>query len=75
MSPTNTVQDLTEALNKAQGQLEAAELELHRVHRFLDEWGLPRELADDHTGHVTELSLIGRLELIAEDAEDDEEED
>lgn len=75
MSPSSTVQDLTEALNKTQGQLQAMELEMQRAHRMLDDWGLPREFPDSHTGHVSELSLVGRLELIPVEEEDEEDEE
>ncbi|MDF1836942.1 MAG: hypothetical protein P1V35_03655 [Planctomycetota bacterium] len=68
-SPT-AIQDLTDALAKTQGQLAAVDLELQRAHRLLDDWGLPRELPDPDTGHVEELSLTGRLELIPEDEEE-----
>ncbi len=70
MTPPTAHQDLTDALSKIQGQLAAADLELQRAHRLLDDWGLPRELPDENTGHVVELSLAGRLELIPEDEED-----
>ena len=75
MSPPSQIKDLTSALTKTQGQLEAVELELFRVHRMLDEWGLPREIPDEHTGHAIELSLIGRLELIADGDDEEDEED
>jgi hypothetical protein len=70
MTPPTSIQDLTDALNKAHGQLEAIDLELQRAHRMLDDWGLPREAPDPNTGHPTELSLAGRLELIPEEDED-----
>ncbi|MCA9001278.1 MAG: hypothetical protein KDB61_05105 [Planctomycetes bacterium] len=73
MPPTHELQQLQDALAKTQGQLAAVELELQRAHRLLDEWELPREMPDSRTGHVIELSLASRLELIPEGDSDEEE--
>jgi len=70
MTPPTAHQELTEALAKSEGQYAAVDLELQRAHRLLDDWGLPREMPDPNTGHVNELSLTGRLELIPDDDED-----
>jgi len=56
-----------ERMQKIERELESAELELERAHRLLDTWGVPREVRDEETGDVTELSLSGRLESLPED--------
>ncbi|MFT7677477.1 MAG: hypothetical protein ACI8QC_001455 [Planctomycetota bacterium] len=54
-------------LARAQGKLEAAELELERAHHLLDTWDVPRELPDPDGGRPVELSLAGRLELLSDE--------
>ena len=52
-----------------QGKYEALELEFERAHRTLDSWGVPREVPDPEGGRPLELSLTGRLDLLAGEPE------
>lgn len=56
----------------AEGRAQAAELELERAHRLLDEYGVPREFRDEGEARWVEFSLVARLRLVLE-ADDDEE--
>ena len=51
---------------------DAAELELERAHRLLDECGVPREVRAPGQSRPVELSLVGRMQLFLEDEEEDE---
>ena len=54
-------------------KLDALELDSQRVHRFLDEFDVPRHLQAESPGERrqdTELSLLGRIELVLEDEEE-----
>lgn len=60
-------------------QLEALELDSQRVHRLLDEFGVPRYVdatetlpSDGRRERQRELSLFGRVNLILEEEEEDQ---
>lgn len=54
-------------LRRAEGRAEAAELELERAHRLLDEVGVPREFREPGERDPVEYSLEARLRLLLED--------
>jgi hypothetical protein len=53
----------------AEARAEAAELELERAHRLLDEVGVPREFRAHGQRDPIEYSLEARLRLVLEDDE------
>ena len=61
----------TEPLRAAEARAEAAELELERAHRLLDEHGVPREFRREGERDPIEYSLAGRLALFLEDDEEE----
>ena len=63
-------QDADLALRRAEARAEAAELELERAHRLLDELGVPREFRSPGERDSTEYSLEGRLELVLNDEDE-----
>ncbi len=60
------VDRLERCLSRAEGKIEALELDAERCHHQLDEYGVPRQSPADSR---LELSLCGRLELFLEDLE------
>lgn len=46
---------------------DAAELELERAHRLLDEYGVPREQRAPGARDAVEYSLLGRLRLLLDE--------
>ena len=52
---------------RAEGRAEAAELELERAHRLLDEYGAPRESRLPGQRDAIEYSLLGRLQVVLDD--------
>ena len=59
--------DEQHATQLAEARAEAAELELERAHRLLDEVGVPREFRAAGQRDPTEFSLEARLRLVLED--------
>ena len=59
------------ARRRAEARADAAELELERAHRLLDDVGVPRETRQAGERDFVELSLHRRIELVLEDAEED----
>lgn len=57
---------LERCLSRAEGKIEALELDAERCHHQLDEYGVPRQSPEDSR---LELSLCGRLELFLDDLE------
>jgi len=57
------------ALSRAEARADAAELELERAHRLLDEYGLPREFRAEGERDAIEYSLLGRLRLLLDEDE------
>jgi hypothetical protein len=55
------------ALRRAEARAEAAELDLERAHRLLDEVGVPREVREPGRRDPLELSLLGRLRLLLDE--------
>ena len=55
---------LVESQRRAEARGEAAELDLERAHRLLDEYGVPRERRDPGAREAVEYSLLGRLRLV-----------
>ena len=62
-----TLDELARALQVAEARLEAAELELERAHRLLDQIGVPREYREDGERDPVEYSLEGRLRLVLDE--------
>ena len=50
-----------------EARAEAAELELERAHRLLDEYGLPREFQEPGAPRALEYSLHARIQLLLDD--------
>ncbi len=50
--------------NRLEARAEAAELELERAHRLLDEYGLPREFQEVGVPRAVEYSLQARIQLL-----------
>ena len=73
------LQQARERNTELERRLEALELDSQRVHRLLDEFGVPRHAdpADAPQQHgrrerLPELSLLGRVNLILEEEDEDQ---
>jgi len=73
------LQQARQRTSELESRLEALELDSQRVHRLLDEFGVPRHMdpADQPASagrreRPPELSLLGRVSLVLEDEEDDQ---
>ena len=62
---------LVRVCRQAEARADAAELDLERAHRLLDEYDIPRERREPGAREAEEYSLVGRLRLVLDDDEDE----
>jgi hypothetical protein len=59
--------DEDRARRLAEARAEAAELELERAHRLLDELGVPRDFRQPGERDQTDYSLLARMRILLDD--------
>lgn len=69
------IPDGDERLRRAESRLEAAELELERAHRLLDEVGVPRGFRAPGERDPVDYGLAARLQLLLDDLDDGSEDE